>query len=172
MKDFFIKTFVEPFVAILFCLAFGIPFTYVGFQIVEIEMRMDEGNTVTLDFRRKHYWGLIQIDEHIEVIENATLKTNLYRRKSTRHFLGSGVFVQTATEAIPLLAGSSNVNDNLKREMVRTINDFIENPKTQTLEATFRINNLFGWFGLPFLIIGILGLVGWPFSIIRQWKDR
>lgn len=172
MKDFMVKAILEPFLAILFCLAFGLPFTYVGFQDVNIELKKDNAQEVTLDFRRKHYWGLILINEHLEKVENATRKTELYRRKSKRHFLGTGVFSETATEATRLIAGSSNVNDEVKLEMVRTINGFIDDPISSELNLTYRINNLFGWFGLPFLILGFLGLIGWPFSIYKHWKEK
>lgn len=171
MKDFIVKAILEPFLAILFCLAFGLPFTYVGFQVVDIELKKDDHQEVSLDFTRKHYWGLIQINEHLEKVENATRKTNLYRRKSTRHFLGTGVFIETATGATRLIAGSSNVNDDVKLEMVRAINGFIDDPNSSGLNLSFRVNNLFGWFGLPFLILGVLGLIGWPFSIYRHWKE-
>lgn len=50
MKEFLIKALLQPFVAILFCLAFGLPFVYVGFQTVYVEGTKDEQGMVTIDF--------------------------------------------------------------------------------------------------------------------------
>lgn len=169
---FFVKAIFQPFLAILFFLLFGVPFTYVGFQTLDIYGYKDDLGDVTFDFTRKHFWGIIQIKENVEGVENATLKTSLYRRKHNRHFLGTGVFIETDTEAVRLIAGSSNVDDDIKRNMVRAINDFVNDPSDQEFDRTFRIANLFGWFGLPFLILGVLGILGWPSSILNQWKER
>jgi hypothetical protein len=172
MKEFVIKAILQPFLAILFCLGFGLPFTYVGFQVIDIHGSKDSQAVVRVDFTRKHFFGIYQVHEQVDGVENAALKTTLYRRKSNRHFLGSGVFIETGTEAVRLVAGSSNMDDDLKWEMVRTINDFIDDPETLEVHRTFRITNLFGWFGLPFLILGVWGLLAWPFSILRQIKAR
>ena len=36
---------------------------------------------------------------------------------------------------------------------------YIDNPSKLSYDETFRIHNFFGWFGLPFLVLGVLGLV-------------
>lgn len=64
--------------------------------------------------------------------------------------MGLGVFDPTAAEATPLLSGSSNVNDDVKREMVRTINDFFQNPKSQTLDATLGLKTYLDGMGCLF----------------------
>lgn len=174
MKDFFLEAFLYPFLAILFCLAFGVPFVYTGFQTVEVRGSKDDQGIVTIDFDRSHFWGLYRVKEHIEGVENASLKTSLTRTsgiRRTRQTLVSGVFLETEAGAVRLLAGSSNVDDDLKREAVRSINDFIAAPERTSYSNTIRLANVFGWFGLPFLAIGVLGLVGWPGSIIRRLKD-
>jgi hypothetical protein len=50
MKEFLLKAILQPFVAILFCLGFGLPFAYFGFQTVNLEDNKDrrEGS------RRRH----------------------------------------------------------------------------------------------------------------------
>ena len=173
MKDFLIKALLQPFVAILFCLAFGLPFVYVGFQTVYVEGFKDQQGAVTIDFNRRHYWGVWQIDEHLENVQNATLRTSLTHRSRPRRIrLTSGVFVETETEAVRLLAGSSTVDDNLKRDIVQSINDFVNDPEQSDYTRTIRLANIFGWVGLPFLILGVLGILGWPFSIIRYWQEN
>ena len=174
MKDFLVKAILQPFLAILFCLAFGVPFVYVGFQTVDVRGYKDERGTVTIDFTRKHFWGMYRVEEHIEDVENATLKSSLARTtdiRRTRKTLVSGVFIQTETEAVRLIAGSSDIVDALKLDAVRSINNFIDTSDQTEFSKTIRLSNIFGWFGLPFLLIGVLGLIGWPSSIIKHLKD-
>ena len=173
MKDFLVKALLQPFVAILFCLAFGLPFVFVGFQTAYVEGTKDQQGVVTIDFNRRHYWGVWQTNEHLENVQNATLRTSLTHRSSPRRIrLTSGVFIETETEAVRLLAGSSNVDDDLKRDTVQSINDFINDPQQSHYTRTIRVANIFGWVGLPFLVLGVLGVVGWPFSIVRYWREK
>jgi hypothetical protein len=172
MKDFLLKAILQPFLAILFCLVFGVPFVYTGFQTVDLQGSKDDQGSVTIDFTRRHFWGLYRISEHLEGVKDASLQTNLIRRIGNRKTLTSGVFIETDTEAVRLFAGSSNVNDAVKWEAIRSINDFIDNRVETTLTKTFRVINIFGWFGLPFLILGVLGFIGWPSSIVHHWKAR
>jgi hypothetical protein len=81
------------------------------------------------------------------------------------------MFLETQNEAIRLIAGSSDVDDALKLDVVRSINDFVKNVNQTDNEKTIRLSNIFGWFGMPFLLLGILGLIGLPFSIIKHLKD-
>jgi hypothetical protein len=174
MKDFLVKAILEPFAAILFCLVFGVPFVYVGFQTIDVHGQKDDQGMVTIDFTRKHFWSIYKIEENIEDVENASRKTSRVRRSGinrTTKTLVSGVFIETEAEAVRLIAGSSNVNDALKLDAVRSINDFIENPDQTQFSKTIRLSNIFGWFGLPFLILGLLGLIGWPSSIIKRLRD-
>ena len=173
MKEFFVKAILEPFAAILFCLAFGLPFVYFGFQTVHVEGQKDQQGSTAIEFTREHYWGLWEVNEYLEDVENATLKTSITHRSRPRRIrLTSGVFIETETEAVRLLAGSSTVDDKLKSEAVDSINEFIKDPGKTDFEKTFRVRNVFGWVGLPFLILGILGLIGWPGSIIRRLKEK
>lgn len=173
MKDFIIKSILEPLAAITFCLAFGLPFVYVGFQTVHIEGTKDQQGQVTIDFNRVHYWGIWQVDEHLDNVQAATLTTSLIHRSNPRRIrLVSGVFLETETEAVRLFAGSSNVNDNLKRETVDSLNAFIGDKDQVQLNKTFRLTNVFGWVGAPFLILGVLGLIGWPASIYHYQKNH
>jgi hypothetical protein len=168
-----IKALLQPFVAILFCLAFGLPFVFVGFQAVHIEGAKDQQGAVTLDFNRRHYWGVWQVEEQVENVRHATLRTSFTHRSNPRRIrMTSGVFIETETEAVRLLAGSSNVDDDLKRDIVESINDFINDPEQSHYTRTFRVANVFGWVGLPFLALGVLGILGWPFSIVKHWREK
>ena len=169
MKDFLLEGLLYPFVAILFCLAFGVPFTYAGFQTIHVT-GIKEDNVVNMDFTRTHYWGLYKVENHVEGVIGADLANDRFRQGGYWRRAAGG-FLVTETESIRLMAGSSDVDDALKWDMVNSINDFIDNPSATHYEKTFRIHNIFGWFGLPFLIIGILGLIGWPGSIIKRLRD-
>lgn len=173
MKDFVVKALLQPLAAIVFCLLFGIPFVYVGFQTVDLHGDKDQHEQVTIDFTRRHYWGLWQVSEHLDNVRQASLKTSLIHRSNPRRLrLTSGVFIETETAAVRLLAGSSNVNDDLKREAVDSLNAFINSPEPGSYSQTIRLTNIFGWFGLPFLVLGVLGLLGWPLSIYRYLQSN
>ena len=170
MKDFWLDAILKPLAAIAFCLAFGLPFVYSGFQRVDISGYKDGQGQVMIDFTRRHFWGLYRVEQHIEGVENATRKSSLVSKAGvgTRKTLVSGVFIETESQAVRLIAGSSNVNDALKLETVRGINDFIDDPSQTQFSKTIRLSNVFGWVGLPFLVLGVWGLIGWPFSIMKH----
>jgi hypothetical protein len=170
MKSFWMDAVLKPGTAILFCLVFGLPFVYAGFQRIDATGMKDDRGEVTIDFTRKHFWGLYRVNEHIEGVKGATEKSSLIRKPgvTTRKKFVTGVFIETDREAVRLIAGSSDVNSALKSDAVRSINDFVDDPNQTQYERTIRFTNIFGWVGLPFLVLGVLGLIGWPFSIIKH----
>lgn len=169
MKEFLLEGLLYPFIAILFFLAFGVPFTYAGFQTIQIEGTKENG-IVSMDFTRTHFWGIYKTENHVEDVIGADLANDRFRQGGFWR-RAAGVFLVTETDVVRLMAGSSDVDDALKWDMVRSINEFVNNPADTYYEETFRIHNIFGWFGLPFLIIGILGLIGWPGSIINRLRN-
>ena len=173
MKKFLVKAILEPLTAILFCLAFGLPFVYFGFQTVYLTGEKDPQGAVTIEFTRKHCWGLWQVHERLDDVHYATRKTSRTHKPGSRHIrLTSGVILESENDAVALLAGTSNVDDGLKNDAIEDINAFIDDPTQTYYEKTFRVRNVFGWVGLPFLILGVLGLIGWPGSIIRHLRNR
>ena len=170
MKDFLLNAILYPFVAILFFLAFGVPFVYTGFQVVDVTGTKDPSGEVMVEFNRKHFWRLVHMTRRVVDVEGASLNTSRVRRTnsigSSRRMV-SGVFINTETESTRLFAGSSNIDDQVKWDAVNSINEFVSSEGQFTYSHTFKIHNIFGWVGLPFLIIGVLGVIGWPFSIIR-----
>lgn len=160
---------LKSVLAILFCLGFGAFFVYFGFQSVQIVGRKDAAGVATINYERKHFWGLFRVAERAEKVRGATLKTSLSGRSpgSGIPSLMSGVFIETESAALPLLAGSSNTNAKVKRELVTSINDFLADAGRTNFEKTVSLTNLFGWVGLPFLAFGILGLLGLPGSLLR-----
>jgi hypothetical protein len=82
--------------------------------------------------------------------------------------MAPSVFLVTKSEAHRVMAGSTDVDEKLKWRTVKNINEYIDNPNVLSYNKTFRIHNVFGWFGLPFLVFGVLSLVSWPGSIIKK----
>jgi hypothetical protein len=173
MGEFILKKIIQPGLAILFCLAFGVPFVYTGFQSVEISGTKHLDGQVSMDINRSHFAGLYTVHSHVEDVEGATRSYSRVPQprsrflRSTRQTL-TGVFLDGKPEGVRVIAGSSNVNDRLKLEIVDSINAFVRSDDRTSYFEVFRVTNIFGWFGLPFLIIGILGLLGWPFSLFRE----
>jgi hypothetical protein len=169
MKGFLLEGLLYPFFAILFCLAFGVPFTYAGFQIIHVEGTKENG-VVSMDVTRRHYWGLYTVENHVDHVINADLANDRFRQGGYWR-RASGVFLVTETDRVRVMAGSSDVDDKLKWKIVESINEFVEDPNATYYDETYRIHNIFGWFGLPFLVLGILGLIGWPGTIIKKMRD-
>jgi len=171
MKEFLLEGLLYPFLAILFCLAFGVPFTYTGFQNIHLTGEKDASGQVSMDLSREHYFGLYTVEEHVENVVKAQIITSRPRKIGGRRLVSGVYLVTAADEHIRLMAGSSSTDYSTKREMVLAVKDFVESPTQTQFDQSFHIQNLFGWFGLPFLILGVLGLIGWPGSIIKKLKD-
>lgn len=169
MKEFLLEGLLYPFIAILFCLAFGVPFTYAGFQTIHLQGSKSTG-IVTMNLTREHYWGLYKVEVQVVGVLNADMANDRFRQGGYWR-RASGVFLVTEKDRVRVMAGSSDVDDKLKWEIVESVNEFINNPVATRYDETYRIHNVFGWFGLPFLILGVLGLVGWPGAIIKRLRD-
>ena len=166
MKEKILNLFIFPFLAILFCLAFGVPFVYAGFQHAAVRGIKDENGSATLTVDRSHYFGLIHQEFQMDDVEDASWINTRVRRPGKPRRLLSGVYLISTSEENPLFFGFSNVNEDLKWQAIDEINTFLDDPEIQEFTADYRIRNLFGWFGLPFLVLGVLGILAWPFSII------
>ena len=167
MKEKFLNLILYPALAILFCLAFGVPFTYAGFQHAIVEGTRKENGSVTFEVDRSHYFGLIHQEYQIEEVEQASWVSIRVRRYGKPRRLLSGVYLISSTEEQPLFFGSSNVNEDLKWRAINEINGFLDDPDRLEFSEEYRIRNLFGWFGLPFLVLGVWGTLSWPFFIIK-----
>ena len=157
MKELLLEGLLYSFLAILFCLAFGIPFTYAGFQTIYLQGMRDNG-PINMHLEREHFWGMYRIEEHVEGVLGADLKNDRFRHSGYWR-RASYVHLVTATGTVRVIAGSSDVDDKLKWEIVNSVNAFVNNPSRTHLDETYRIHNVFGWFGLPFLALGVPGLV-------------
>ena len=171
MKDRILNLFVYPGVAIIFCLAFGLPFVFAGFQDAHVQGVRGKDDSVTISVDRAHFFGLIHNRFQVEDVKEVNWVNTRIRRIGKPRRTISGVFLITETEEQPLFFGSSNLNEDLKWRAINEINAFIDSTHQQEFLATYRIRNAFGWFGFPFFVLGIWGLLAWPFSIIKGIKD-
>jgi hypothetical protein len=79
MKDFFLEALLYPFLAILFCLVYGVPFTFAGFQTIHLQ-GFKENGSVSMHFEREHFWGLYTVEEYIEGVQRADLANDRFRQ--------------------------------------------------------------------------------------------
>jgi hypothetical protein len=168
MGKFIVEAFVYPLMAILFCLGFGGPFVFAGFQTLHIECTRTPSSSISCDLTRRHFFGLYSFHTHIDGLKSADIMTS--RSGGARSSLTSGAYLLAEGGKVPLFFGSSNTDDRLKWDVIKKINAFIGNRGEAHFSENFRMYNIFGFFGLPFLIFGLLGIIGWPSAIIGHVK--
>lgn len=168
VMDYLKEKIIYPGLAILFCLAFGVPFTYAGFEHAVVEGTRNIDGSVTLTVDRSHYFGLIHQEFQVDDVEGASWINTRVRRPGKPRRLLSGVYLISETEEKPLFFGSSNLNEDLKWRAIHEINAFLDDPGAQEFSGEYRIRNIFGWFGLPFLILGVCGILAWPAHFFQE----
>jgi hypothetical protein len=175
MKKFLLEAIVYPFVAIAFCSVFGGFFVYAGFQTAHVELTRSPEGAISGHITRTQFFGVLVTEEEVTGVEGATIETRQYHRTTGRFRrigLGSGAAILSEEGVVPVFAGFSTVDDALKREIVASISDFVDDRTQAAYTETFRIRNIFGWVGLPFFALGVLGLLNWPFSIITYLRKN
>jgi hypothetical protein len=170
-KKFVLDAFVKPFFAILFFLGFGGPFVFFGFQTTHVAGKRSGTNTASFNIHRTHFWGLVNLKGRVDHVTEAEVRTDS-SGTGTRRTTTSNVFLISGNKATSVFTGSSSVNNEDKRDLVRGVNAFIKDEEQDRFEETVNWHNVFGWVGLPFLAIGVIGLLGWPWTIVRKWQER
>lgn len=165
----------KPFLAMLVGLTFGTPCVYLGFQTLRIAGQKDPSGTVTIDFAREHFGGLVRLTGQARNVRGASLRTS-----QSSNARGKGVsktivevFVETDGEAVSLMAGASSMPQSAKRELVASINGFLGDASRPRFAKSIDLESGFGWIGLPLLAVGVLGLLRLPAVLLRAlWKAR
>lgn len=170
MKSFVFQALLKPFLALLFFLAFGGGFVFVGFQDVAVQGRRTSAG-VRLEVTRTHFWGLLRLSDHLEGVTSVGIETRRSGSGTKRRTV-SNVVVRSPTDSMSLFTGDSNVDEELKRTATERISAFLADDKAKGFTETFNTANVFGYVGMPFLLIGISGVFGWPFTIVRQLRGR
>lgn len=162
---FVLDAFVKPFFAILFFIGFGGVFVFFGFQDVRIQAEKDINGKVTMDIVRTHFWVVKTVHRHVEGAQGAEIET-----KDTDDGYLSGAVIKGDNSSVSVLSGFSNTDERLKRKIINQVNTFLRDGSEGRFDQSFHLRNVFGWFGLPFFIIGVLGALCWPFNIIKIWQ--
>jgi len=168
-KSPLVESFLKPLMAVLFCLLFGGAFVFAGNQTLDIRAEKDNTGTATFDYESGYFLGLLHFAHHIDNVQRAEMSRHTTRRKGRKRTTTRVVLVHSGG-TVPLLEVSSNLNAGEKRATLEAINGFIRDPTRSSFEGSFTFRNAFLWVGLPFLLIGILGLAGLPFSLIKTLR--
>jgi hypothetical protein len=173
VKGFLADAFLKPALAIAFFLGFGGFFVYGGFQSSNVALKREPDNSVSGRITRAHLLGLHAVSEDLRGVREAAV---VVRRATISGFLRSspspvsGVVLLADSGDIPLFWGFSNVDDEQKREFKAALNSYILGTDRNPYSQTFVIRNLFGWFGLPFFLIGVFGVLSWPMTFVSCWR--
>jgi hypothetical protein len=166
MSRFLADAILKPFVAILFCLVFGGAFVFAGYQTLDLRASKDPAGAVTFDYVQGYLLGLVRSSHRVADVRGVEMRSHRTRSKGRTRTMTRVVLVHAG--GIASLSGmSSNVNDGEKRALRDAVDAFLRDPSRSAYEASFTFRNVFLWVGLPLLLIGVAGLVGWPFSILK-----
>lgn len=172
MSRFLLCAFLKPTLAVVFFLGFGGFFVFGGFQSATVDLHRGMAGAVNGELTRSHFFGLYTVFTELRAIRQATIET---REARPRHGLASpvsGVALVSESGSTPIFAGFSNVDETYKRQITRTVNQYIRSADNRSFRETFVVRNLFGWFGLPFLLIGIYAALSWPVTVLWCWRKH
>jgi hypothetical protein len=166
-----VAAWIARALAIAFFLGFGGFFVFGGFQSVAVDLAKTRHGRVDATVTRRHFFGLYTVTARPIGVTAAVIET---RRGSAsvgttfRAVPTSGVVLRADSGDTPLFFGTSNVDESYRRAIARKLNAFIGREGDQRLSEVFRVRNVFGWVGLPFLLIGVVGLFGWPLTALSR----
>jgi hypothetical protein len=174
MASYLRKSVFEPGLAILFCLAFGGLFVFFGLQTIRLDLARRDG-VVKGTLVREHFWGLYSKTRPVEDVVGTRMEshqTTTGRAGHRRRITVSNVVLDCAVGEVPVFWGSSNMEGRQKHEVLETVAGFLGDAATPSLHLVVPVGNVLGWVGVPFLLLGLAGLVGWPFTLVRKWGER
>ena len=171
---FLVDAFLKQLLAIGFFLGFGGFFVFGGFQSVHVDLIRGIGNTVNGKITRSHFIGLYSVSTEVEGITEVTIETRRSRTSSSNLalFPVSGLVINSKSGSAPIFWGLSNVDETYKGRIKSTLNHYIRSGDANSFQDTFVIRNLFGWFGLPFFVIGIFAVLSWPVTLAACWRKH
>jgi hypothetical protein len=145
---------------------------YGGFQSSNVALKREPDNSLSGRITRAHLLGLHAVSEDLRGVREAAI---VVRRTAISGFQRSspsvsGVVLRAHSGDIPLFWGFSNVDDEQKREFKAALDSYILGADRNPFSQTFVISNLFGWFGLPFFLIGVVGVLSWPMIFVSCWR--
>jgi hypothetical protein len=172
VRRFLADALLKPGLAIAFFLGFGGFFVYGGFQSSNVALKREADNSLSGRITRAHLLGFHAVSEDLREVREAAI---VVRRTAISGFQRSspsvsGVVLRAQSGDIPLFWGFSNVDDEQKREFKAALNSYIRGADRNPFSQRFVIRNLFGWFGLPFFLIGVFGVLSWPMIFVSCWR--
>jgi hypothetical protein len=164
---------ILAFFGILILILVSVGFTAVGWQTLRLECaRHDSGNVASCEVQNGYLFGLFKTSTRsTENVSGAGYATSSIRNvRSPRHrrkALVSTVVLTGDRGDTPVFEMSSNVNADMKREIIRQVRLFLENRTEPSLRIEKSFSNLFGWIGLPLFLAVV---VGFAYSILRHTR--
>ena len=162
MTNLLLNGILKPATGVVLFLGFGAPFVYYGFQGIHIHGFKDNQRASTIEVTRSHFWVAVNNQDKLVGAKEAVL---LERRSG---FLGGGRRVALTVPAVSnesknmkILAGASSSDNELKRRIVKDLNLFLQDDGVEDFERRFVVRNIFGWFGLPFFLLGMWCIIAW-----------
>ncbi|HEY7521630.1 MAG TPA: hypothetical protein VIE36_25355 [Methylomirabilota bacterium] len=158
---------LKPTLALVFFLGFGGFFVFGGFQSATLELHRSAAGGVDGTLTRSHFFGLYTVSTELRTIRRAVIDTGTSHPRPGIALVVSGVALESDSGKTRIFSGLSNVDEAYKREIARTVNQYLSGRDNRSFQETFTIRNMFGWVGLPFLLVGIYGALMWPISTVR-----
>jgi hypothetical protein len=161
---------LKPALAIVFFSGFGGFFVFGGFQSATVELHRGTAGAVNGKLTRAHFFGVYTVSAELRAIRQATMETGEARPRFGLVARVSAVALVSESGSTSIFAGLSNVDETYKRQIMRAVNQYIRGGDNRAFHETFTISNVFGWFGLPFLLVGVYAAVTWPVTIVWCWR--
>ena len=164
MKTFRKRSRIRLFPAILFCLALGIIFNYFGYERIEIKGIRDLKGTVTIDFTQNHLWGLMKESRQFNNITYVALSVSgasVDRSKEVSLSSSPVLFIMTEEGMVDLFEGTREVEYEIKYDLSVRIRYLLNVEEETEFEKVIDISNNLAWLGMPLLVLGMMGLIGW-----------
>jgi hypothetical protein len=168
LRRFLFDGVLKPGAALVFLLGFGGVWVFVAFESVTVSLERTAEGRVNGTLARSHFLGAYQTATPLRGVTQARLATR--RSTGPKGVLGAAVVIEAASG--PAGFGFGNVDDERKREMVRELDRFLRDDRTGRFTAEFRLRHIGKWFGVPFFVLGLVGLVTWPWTIAQAWGRR
>ena len=174
MQRLLVDGVLKPGAAILFLLGFGLPLVFFGFQSLDIRGERTAPNAARVTLVRTQLFGLVTTSRTVDNAEAATeTRVALPRPAPPRGLMHvTNVVIHAAGTETPVFLGSTNASEDLKRRVALELNGFLENPQAGAYRGTFAMWSPFGWLGLPFLMLGLYGLIRWPWLFAAARKHQ
>jgi len=130
-------------------------FTGIGWQTLRLEcVREATGAAPACTVQNGYFFGLFETaPRSMRNISYVDEGSSLVLESGGIRVPISTVRVGGANGNIPVFEMSSNVNEELKRDIMRQVEGFLENQSIPALRIQTWFSNAFGWIGLPLFLI-------------------